>query len=121
MKIVSIGISFEAKSALKRDFDKGLIPLKRDITGNKLKRGEASIDHTIPKSKGGSSSLNNYSLMNPFINNKRGSKPIKQFINLEALIEYIIVMLDVKTLDVDGIEYLKGWLRTLLRALKQGL
>lgn len=112
-------VSFRNKSILKTEFDRGAIPLKRDITGHKLKRGEASVDHTIPKSKGGSSNLYNYSLMNPIANNKRSSKPIRDFINLEALIEYIIVMLDVKTMDFDGVDYLKGWLKTLLRALKE--
>ena len=42
-------ITFGARSALKRDFDSGYIPLKRDITGHKLMKGYASLDHTIPK------------------------------------------------------------------------
>ena len=62
----------------------------------------------------------NYSLMDSFVNNKRGEKPIKQFIDLESLVEYINVMLNVKTMDLDGVEYLKGWLPTLLKALKEG-
>jgi len=113
-------VSFGNKSILKTEFDRGAIPLKRDITGHKLKRGESSVDHTIPKSKGGSSSLYNYSLMNPIANNKRSNKPIKQFIDLEALIEYIRVFLDVKTIDLDGIDYLRGWLRSLQRAITEG-
>lgn len=114
-----VGISFGARSVLKKDFDAGLIPLKRDITGNKLKRGYASIDHTISKSKGGKSDINNYSLMDVLINNRRGSKPIKNYIDLESLIEYIRVFLEVKTPNIDGIEYLKGWLKTLQRALRE--
>lgn len=113
-------VNFGNKSILKTEFDRGTIPLKRDITGHKLKRGESSVDHTIPKSKGGSSSLYNYSLMNPIANNKRSNKPIKQFIDLEALIEYIRVFLDVKTIDLDGTDYLRGWLRNLQRAIKEG-
>ena len=113
-------VSFQARSALKRDFDSGYIPLKRDITGKPLKKGYVSLDHTIPKSKGGKSELFNYSLMDIIANNKRGSKPLKEFINLESLIEYIRIMLEVKTADIDGIEYLKGWLKTLQRAIKEG-
>lgn len=113
-------VSFQARSALKRDFDSGYIPLKRDITGHKIKRGETSVDHTIPKSKGGKSTLFNYSLMNSITNNKRGSKPIEQFIDLESLIEYIRIMLEVKTENINGIDYLKGWLKTLQRAIKEG-
>ena len=111
---------FCGKCILRTEFDRGNIPLKRDITGNKLKRGEASLDHTIPKSKNGSSSLYNYSLMNPIANNKRGSKPLKQFVDLESFAEYIYVMLNVRTMDFDGIDYLRGWLKNFLRAIKEG-
>lgn len=113
-------VTFGNKSILKTEFDRGAIPLKRDITGHKLKRGESSVDHTIPKSKGGSSSLYNYSLMNPIANNKRSNNPIKNYIDLESLIEYINVIINVKTMDFDGVDYLKGWLKTLLRAVKEG-
>ena len=112
-------VTFGARSALKRDFDAGLIPLKRDITGKPLKHGYVSLDHTIPKSKGGKSELYNYSLMDIVINNKRSSNPIKNYIDLESLVEYIIIMLDVNTPDVYGIDYLRGWLRTLQKALKE--
>lgn len=121
MQISAInGVVFCNKSVLKTDFDQGLIPLKRDITGHPLKRGETSVDHTIPKSKGGKSNIYNYSIMNPFVNNKRSNKPIKPYIDLEALVEYISVMLDVKTFNIDGVDYVKGWLKNLLKALKEG-
>ena len=45
---------------------------------------------------------------------------IKQFIDLESLVEYIMVMLNVKTMDLDGVDYLKGWLPNLLKAMKEG-
>ena len=112
-------VSFGNKSILKTEFDRGNIPLKRDITGHKLKRGEASLDHTIPKSKGGKSDLYNYSLMNPIVNNKRSNNPIKLYIDLESLIEYINVIINVKTMDFDGVDYIKGWVKNLLRALKE--
>lgn len=112
--------NFGYKSILKKEFLRGKIPLKRDITGQKLNPKYISVDHTIPKNKGGKSSISNYSLMDSFVNNKRGEKPIKPFIDLESLVEYINVMLNVKTMDLDGVEYLKGWLPTLLKALKEG-
>ena len=112
--------TFGYKSILKKEFLRGKIPLKRDITGHKLNPKYISVDHTIPKNKGGKSSISNYSLMDSFINNKRGEKPIKQFIDLESLVEYINVMLNVKTMDLDGVDYLKGWLPTLLKAMKEG-
>lgn len=112
-------ISFENKSILKTEFQRGRIPLKKDITGQPLRKGNETVDHTIPKSKGGKSNLYNYSLMSSLANNKRGNKPIRQFIDLESLIEYIRVMLDVKTMDLDGVDYLRGWLKNFLKALKE--
>ncbi len=112
--------SFGYKSVLKKEFLNKKIPLKKDITGHILKPEYLSVDHTIPKNKGGKSNLFNYSLMDSFINNKRGEKPLKPFIDLESLVEYINVMLNVKTMDLDGVEYLKGWLPNLLKALKEG-
>ncbi len=103
---------------MKTEFERGQIPLKRDITGHLLKKGYITVDHTIPKSKGGKSSLYNYSLMDSFANSARGNKPIKQYIDLESLVEYISVMLDVKTPDLNGVEYMQKWLKTLLRAFK---
>lgn len=112
-------INFGNKSILKTEFESGRIPLKRDITGHKLKKGYETVDHTIPKSKGGKSDLYNYSLMDFTANNKRGNKPIKPFIDLESLVEYICIMLDVKTMNLDGVDYIKKWLKNLLKALKE--
>lgn len=118
MRVECSSLSFGYKSVLKKNFELGLIPLKKDITGHKLKKEYLSVDHTIPKVRGGKSDIYNYSLMDSFINNKRGAKPLKQFIDLESLIEYINVMINVKTPDVDGVDYLKGWLKNLLKELK---
>lgn len=114
-------LNFTAKSILKKEFDAGRIPLKRDITGHKIKPRMCTHDHTIPKSKGGASNLSNYSLMDWYANNLRGSDPIKNVIDLESLIEYIRIMLDTKTEKFDGIQYLKDWLKTLQQAVKEGL
>ena len=112
-------ITFENKSILKTEFERGRIPLKKDITGHVLQKDYITVDHTIPKSKGGKSNLYNYSLMDSFVNNKRGNKPLKSFVDLESLVEYISVMLDVKTPDLDGADYIKKWLKTLLKAFKE--
>lgn len=118
MKLEVSSLGFGYKSVLKKDFERGLIPLKRDITGRPLRKDNISVDHTIPKVKGGKSNIYNYSLMDSFINNKRGSKPLKKYIDLESLVEYISVMINVKTADIDGVDYLKGWLKNLLKEIK---
>lgn len=111
-------ISFGYSSILKTEFKKGKIKLTKDITGHSLKKGKATLDHTIPKSKGGKSCLSNYSLMNGIVNKLRGNNSLKQYIELESLIEYIIVMLNTNTGKFNGIDYLKKWLPNLLKEIK---
>lgn len=110
--------TFQYSSILKDEFKRGAIKLSKDITGQPLTKKVASLDHTIPKSKGGKSCLANYNLMNRLANMLRGNKPLKEVIDLESLIEYIIVMLNTDTGKFNGIEYLKKWLPNLHKEIK---
>ena len=110
--------NFQYSSILKDEFKRGAIKLSKDITGQPLTKKVASLDHTIPKSKGGKSCLANYNLMNRIANMLRGNKPLKEVIDLESLIEYIIVMLNTDTGKFNGIEYLKKWLPNLHKEIK---
>lgn len=111
-------LTFQYSSILKDEFKRGAIKLSKDITGQPLTKKAASLDHTIPKSKGGKSCLANYNLMNRIANMLRGNKPLKDVIDLESLIEYIIVMLNTDTGKFNGIEYLKKWLPNLHKEIK---
>lgn len=111
-------LTFQYNSILKKEFKRGAIKLTKDITGSPLSKKTASLDHTIPKSKGGKSCLANYNLMNRLANMLRGNKPLKEVIDLESLIEYIIVMLNTDTGKFNGIEYLKKWLPNLHKEIK---
>lgn len=111
-------LTFQYSSILKDEFKRGAIKLSKDITGQPLTKKVASLDHTIPKSKGGKSCLANYNLMNRIANMLRGNKPLKEVIDLESLIEYIIVMLNTNTGKFNGIEYLKKWLPNLHKEIK---
>lgn len=111
-------LTFQYNSILKKEFKRGAIKLSKDITGQPLTKKVASLDHTIPKSKGGKSCLANYNLMNRLANMLRGNKPLKEVIDLESLIEYIIVMLNTDTGKFNGIEYLKKWLPNLHKEIK---
>lgn len=122
MRLISIQptnqLTFQYNSILKDEFKRGAIKLSKDITGQPLTKKVASLDHTIPKSKGGKSCLANYNLMNRLANMLRGNKPLKDVIDLESLIEYIIVMLNTDTGKFNGIEYLKKWLPNLHKEIK---
>lgn len=120
--------SFGYKNVLKIEFDKGKIPLKEGIYGGKIQpiienppdEFKSTLEHIVPKSKGGASNISNYFLANAKNNNLRGNEPIEKFIQIKPLVKYILVMLDVKTDKIDGIDYLKKSLSSLLKALDEG-
>ena len=114
--------SFGYSSPLKTDFKNGLIKLEKGVYGGSLKRKKnASLDHIIPKSKGGTSDIYNYFLSNKIMNMARGNRPLKDFIKLEQFLEYLSAMLEVKTKNIDGVDYCKGMIKNVLKALKEGL
>ena len=68
-------ISFGHKSVLTRLYNSNKLPtVTKDIYGSILK--DATVDHIIPKSKGGKSHLSNYALANAENNMKRSSDNI---------------------------------------------
>ena len=117
MRITLSPINFGYKSILKSEYLKGNIKLKKDITGNMLTKDNVTLDHTIPKVRGGKSRLDNYSLMVDYINHRRGSNNLKDIIDLPSLIDYITIIINTKTRDFDGVEYLKGWLKNLRKEI----
>jgi hypothetical protein len=106
-------VTFGYRSILKKEFINGNIPIKKDITGHKLDKRNVTLDHTVPKARGGKSTLSNYSIMDMVTNMNRGTKSLKGLIDIPSLIDYIIVLLNTKTEYLDGIDYLKKWLPNL--------
>ncbi len=53
-------VSFGYKSVLKDEYLRGNIKLKKDITGHPIDKDTVSLDHTVPKYRGGKSQLENY-------------------------------------------------------------
>ena len=111
-------LTFQYNSILKDEFKRGAIKLTKDITGKPINKKNVSLDHTIPKSKGGKSCLANYNLMNRLANMLRGNTPLRDVINLESLLEYILVMLNTDTGKFKGIDYLKEWIPNLIKEIK---
>lgn len=113
MRVTFTTINFGYRSPLKREFLKGNIKLERDITGHKIDKRNVTLDHTIPKARGGKSKLENYSIMDMVTNMNRGTKSLKGLIDIPSFIDYIIVMLNTNLENLNGIEYLKKWLPNL--------
>jgi len=113
LRVIFNPINFGYKSVLKQEFLNGNIKIKKDITGHKIDKKNVTLDHTIPKARGGKSTLSNYSIMDMVTNMNRGTKSLKGLIDIPSFIDYILVMLEVDLENFNGIEYLKKWLPNL--------
>ena len=112
--------SFGYSSPLKTLFLKGQLPVKYGFYGDKLNTNNVSLEHLLPRSKGGKTELSNLVLASKEKNNLRGNKPITKFINLEAMQTYINQFKNVKVKDFNGNEYIKGLLQTVTRLIRGG-
>ena len=106
-------ITFGYSSVLKDAFRDGKIKIKKDITGKPINKKNATLDHTIPRARGGKSKLENYSIMSIEANVIRGIDKLGKYINLASLLDYIIEMMNVDLESLNGIDYLKQWLPNL--------
>ncbi len=113
-------IAFGYHSPMMREFKKGKIPLKCGAYGGKITSKNASHEHIIPHSKGGPDTQSNYLLTTKELNEARGCEPFIKHVNWIALLEYFSVMLRTKTDKFDGVEYTKGAITNILKAIKHG-
>jgi hypothetical protein len=99
-------ISFGYSSILKDHWRKGRMPnVKIDIYGDELK--DVTLEHLIPKSKGGASRLFNYALANASTNNARGNKALLECTTKENLEAWFMQFKDIKLPKFNGNDYIK--------------
>lgn len=115
-------INFGYSNQLKTLYKKGKLPtVQYDISGRKLTKKNATLDHVIPKSKGGKSIQENYMLATAEFNHLRGNKPLKDFMTNNGLVKYLSQFLGVFVDGFSGDKYVKGLLKTLDEANRLGV
>lgn len=115
-------VNFGYSNQLKTLFKKGKLPsVQYDISGRKLTKKNVTLDHVIPKSKGGKSIQENYMLATAEFNHMRGNKPLKDFMTNSNLVKYLSQFMDVFVDGFNGNKYIKGLLKTLDRANELGV
>lgn len=115
-------INFGYSNQLKTLYKKGKLPtVQYDISGRKLTKKNVTLDHVIPKSKGGKSAQENYMLATAEFNHLRGNKPIKDFMTNNGLVKYLSQFLGVFVDGFSGDKYVKGLLKTLEEADRLGV
>lgn len=105
-------ISFKAD--LKRLYDKGLLPqVKKGFYGVKLSIKNVTREHLLPKCKGGTRDERNIVLADAFLNNLRGTQPIKEAADRTKAVEYLEQFKDIHLPGFNGKKYIAGIVRTL--------
>lgn len=107
-------VTFTYSNILKTLYKRGKLPsVKYDISGRRLTKKNATLDHIKPKSQGGKSVLSNYMLATDEFNSLRGAKPITDFLTVEGLSRYINQFIGVIVDGFNGNEYVKMILKTI--------
>lgn len=114
--------TFTYSNKLKTLFKKGLLPsVKVDAAGNKLTKKNVTLDHIIPKSKGGKSYTGNYMLAEKRFNSERGADSLFQWTNMEGLVRYLNQFIGVRVKGFVGNDYITEVLQTLEKANELGV
>ena len=117
-KPVPYPITFQYHNILKTQYLKGnLKEVKYGIYGDKLTKKTVSLEHIVPKSKGGKTELSNLALASKRMNHARSNKPIKDFLTAENLTRYIEQFMNIKIPEFDGVKYVKELLKSINKAL----
>lgn len=108
-------IIFGYSSELKTLWKKGKLEGLKSFTGEELKH--ASIDHILPKSKGGKNEIGNYVLTNCKENTARGNRNIDYYItaNEQGMLDYIKWFETHKVEGFDCIGYIRKVINTINR------
>ena len=114
--------AFTYSNELKTLFRKGLLPtVKIDAMGNKLTKKNVTLDHIIPKSKGGKSITGNYMLAEKKFNNVRGNDPLMEWASMKGIVKYLNQFINVRVGKFIGNDYIVDVLKTLDRANELGV
>lgn len=114
-------VSFEGYNCqLKKLYRKGLVKIEWSFYGGKLNPKKFSVEHVIPKSRGGKSAQFNYVFCNTDQNSYRGNDPLKDYIDWDAAAKYLEQFRDVKVNDFDGNKYIEDVIHSIQEAIEKG-
>ena len=107
-------ITFGYTNILKTQYLKGnLKTVKYGFYGDRLTSKNVSLEHLLPKSKGGKSELDNFVLASKTRNQARGNKDIREFVDNEYAQRYLLQFVGIKVENFNGDNYIKTILNTL--------
>lgn len=108
-------VSFGYHNRLKTLWKQGELPtLQHDFyDGSLLNADTVTLEHLLPKSKGGKTTLTNLVLTSYNNNLRRGNNDICDYINLEAARQYLEEAKKIKCKGINGENYAKSIINRL--------
>ena len=113
--------SFGYSSPLKDMYKAGKLPIEYGFYGDKLTKDTVTLEHLVPHSKGGKTTINNLVLSSMNNNHRRGNRPLAEYINWEWANKYFEAFEKIKTKKFDGKKYVESIKKTIQYALWKGL
>jgi len=114
-------VTFGYKHQLKTQWLKGNMPtVKKGFYGDILTKDNVTLEHLLPHSQGGTTTADNLVLATDHNNFKRSNLPLKDFINYDAVEEYLEQFVDVFANGFDGNEYIKAIRKTIKNIIGKG-
>ena len=122
MKINPISpIVFGYSSIIKTLWKKGELPtVKRGIYGGELTPKTVSLEHINCRCYNGKTELNNLALATKELNELRGNKPLRFFLDGDKFVEYIKQFEGVNLPNFNGKDYIAGLIKTIIKTLEMG-
>ena len=120
MDVVPIDrVSFGYQNILKTLYKKGKLPsVKYGFYGDELTKGNVSLEHLKPRSRGGKTELCNLVLASANKNQERAARPLTEMLNWECVGRYLEQFRNVHVDTFNGNAYIEMVLRTIKRVLK---
>ena len=115
MDVVPIGgVSFGYQNILKTLYKKGkLSSVKYGFYGDELTKGNVSLEHLKPRSKGGKTELCNLVLASANKNQERAARPLSEMLNWECVGSYLEQFRNIHIGTFNGNMYIEMILRTI--------
>ena len=114
-------VAFCYKNILKTLWLNGELPtVEKGIYGGILKPDIVTLEHIKPKSKGGLTKLDNLALATKELNELRGNKPLRFFLDKDKFIEYIEQFEKIELPNFNGKEYIRNLIKTIIDTLEMG-
>ena len=101
-------------NVLKTAWKQGKLPtVTKGIYGKILTKDTISLEHIVPHSLGGETTLDNLFLADMYENSKRGIKPIADVITEKQLTDYLRQFMGVKIKGFNGDDYIRRIIRKI--------